>query len=605
MAYVVEINYNEIPSSDIVKYPTHDNKISFPSGDLIGTTDELILNNSDGNYSDTNSNSIFYGVEWLNKLVTVYDDVNNIYTWVGRIKNLTIKEKEKTVVVKIANYVRELADVTCVYSDTGITIAEAIYNILHDVVEVPEGFINYGSFINVKNIHTQNSVTIDIIYTAEHNAKCLSVIQSLLRMTQCDLYTENNVIILKQWSEWEGVGGYRLKANDIIPLTFESTFEENIYNAYSVAYDNSGTVAYATGSVAGSAGDKIWTVPKGEVESTSSTDFKILLDNQTGADWCGNLTITRYQYPIKTFKLKLDDHMTFVRPYDQLDLDFDDWIGEPTRLTRVKYDPSDNEVEVEGEFLNLPVNVVSRDVEAPDPIELITVIPLSGGARVIWNQSTASELLGYKLYFTSTIGEWRSETSNLGQSPIGIKQPETTLDGYAYIDLHELNDNTEYFFRVSCYDTSYNESIASNTMRVIPYSSPIVESMYCCDRDSHLSVVLDPNNTNNGTAPAEEYQYDEFLYDEQAYQPTARYTSQYYYHPTGWDYIEWRGAGNVYISIRTSDDGDTWSDWTGWINAVTISQYTLSGALYVQYRVMYLGNWIDNDYFYIRKLEVA
>ena len=79
MALVITIDSNEIPAGDIRTYPVARNVAEF-NNNLIASEMDIVLDNTDGTYSDTNVLSIFYGVAWVDKEVTVFDDELDIYT---------------------------------------------------------------------------------------------------------------------------------------------------------------------------------------------------------------------------------------------------------------------------------------------------------------------------------------------------------------------------------------------------------------------------------------------------------------------------------------------------------------------------------------------
>jgi len=598
MSDIIEINYNEIPDSDIREYPKSDNRIDFDR-DLIGNITNIVLDNTDDKFSDTNPQSIFYGVEWMDKLVTIYNTEQGIYTWVGRIKNITQKDSDGTVIIKTANFIYEMNDITCVYAASGITVADAMYNIFNDVVGVPPEFLNYGKFLKAINIQTLNSATINIDLDASDNRKCLEVIQSLRRMSLCDVYTVDNIIEVYQWQKWDGVLGYRIKPQDIIPLTFESWFEEEIYNAYNIIYKNGANIATASDFIPGTNGDKVFTIPKDKIESTLSADFKIIYTNLIGANWIGGLILDRYENPIKKFKIDLDEQMSFLRPNKQLDFHFDNFIGEPTKTARIQYDRNTGKLDIEGEFLNLPVNVVDRDIEPPSPVELIAVLPADGSLVAIWTISIEDDHVGYYLFFTSTLGEWLAELCNLGRSYIDIRNPDT-VEGYNIIQIYELNNGTEYFFKVRSYDTSFNESDPSNILSAIPCDNGD-ENKYKIQGDPYIDgLTLDVLNGEGGVAPVSGFTfYGGAKYGEVYYEATAIYESSQLYRPNGFGTIEWRAIGDsedIMFQYRTSDDGTTWSSWSTAVDAIGIKSQNLGSVKYFQYRFIFRSTyWADSD----------
>lgn len=464
MAQIVTINNNVISSGDIRGLPIIRNRVEYDQK-LIASEADIIIDNTDDSYSDTNPISIFYGVDWLDKAITVYDDIQEIYTWVGRLKNLVFDHGNRTVKVKTANYVSNLSDVTCVYSASGITPAEAIYDILVDVIGVSTSYINNSSFTDAINMQTAASATIDITFTAEKNTNCLSVVQELMKLSQCVVFTIDNIINCWQWRVYSGAKGYTIKGSDYIPGTLVTDYDTTIYNAYAIKYNNSGTVASATGTQASTDGDKCYTVPNESIESTTPTDYTILATTQTAADWFGAQVLARYQYPSKLCTLQLDYTQNFLKPNDQIDLVVGGYYHEPVRLVETQIDHNNHKISCKGIYLNLPHNYVTRDTEPPDAVQLIDVTGLESGIRARWTVCTESDHLGYYVYVAAgETGEWSTELTNYGKSPVDVKTTSIDGDGYCYIDIYELSSGATYYARVTAYDTSYNESEPSNTL---------------------------------------------------------------------------------------------------------------------------------------------
>jgi hypothetical protein len=606
VSFQLTIDNNAIQAADVKEWPKVTSKLEF-NRNLIATECDIVLDNTDGTYSDTSATSIFYATNWMDDEVTIYDDAQEIYTWVGRIKNIIVDDTNRTVVVRTANYVREMADVTCVYTASAITPAEAVYEILTDVIGITDAYINYSGFQDGISVQTAASATVDITFTAEHNKSCMAVIQELLRMTQGHLYTVDNIIHYWQWEAYDGAIGFTVNGSDYIPATLKTEYDYTIYNAYSIYYDAAGTATKAFGTKSGTAGDKVYAIPDELPETTTSSEWRIIFDNSTGAAWAGALAMTRYQYPGKICSFSLDNTMNFLEPNQQADLYFGDYIREPVRINEITYDQNAKKLSCKGQFLNLPVNTVSRDTEPPDNVELAEVLPIANGLFVKWSQSHEVDHLGYYVYLAAgEAGSWNEETTNLGQSPIEVKNPSVSVDGYAYINLYELTAGCNYYVKVNSFDTSYNESDDSNVLFATPLSSADV--LYCLSGSIYAGLTLDILNALSGTVPDGYMTFDDL--DDSSYDwdlfITAAYQSGDHFSETGFSSITWKSTSpDIYLKYAESDDGTTWT-WSAEIDTYAASTTALSGKKYLKYIIIfYSESWDDTDTIYIKEIKEA
>lgn len=606
MAQIITIDGNEIPDSDIRLYPVAKNIAEFSTG-LMASEMDIVLDNTDSTYSDVNPESIFYGVDWVNKEVTVFDTILNRYTWKGRIKNIIQNDGDRTVTVRTANYVRDLVDVTCVYSASGITPAEAIYEILTDLIGVTDDYIRIGGFDDAIAIQTAAGATISITFTADDNRSCMNVIQELLRISHCILYTVNNILCLWQWREWDGILGTRVDDSVIIPGTFKSEYDFTQYNAYAVYYNNSGVATCLSGTKTGTDGEKKFVVPDENVESTSPADFRILFSSSSGAAWSGQMAYTRYANPTKKCSFVLTDEMRELEPNDQIDLTTGDYVNEPIRLTSVIYDSNARTVACEGIFLNLPVNVVSRDETPPEAPTIVGILPCRCGMLIKWTQNTETDLLGYKLFLSAgSAGSWSGLMTNLGPSPIDVRNPSLSVDGYCYQLVRELAAGTAYYVKMRAYDTSFNESEDSNIVEehTLPYTTD-EENFYSCDGDLYSGVYLDISNSRGGSVPDDGTDftlYGSGYYYSLNYGPTAIYESP----------ILWNGPESVISSITVKGyadsvddikvqwaeydpDTDTIGSWSSLVSCVGAAILEPDVEYLMLRFVFYSPSWSDTD----------
>jgi hypothetical protein len=617
MSYSYLINNTDIPESDIKAAPKTDEKIIFGGKFVIASEIEIILDNTDpALYDPFTTNSLFFGVAWYNDTVEIYQDGNIVFK--GKLKDISRNDNDHTLTLKASNNIKELIDQKCVISSSSNTTpADLIYDILI-AAGIDEDDIYDATFQTAINIQTTNTVYANCTYTKQDNKSCLQVIEELCRISNCSFYLRDNKICLYQWEEYSGALGYVVRAKNLIEKSFKfESDDSNIYNDYSIAYDSAGTVARATGTDAASItqyGEKSFVAPNESVNSTATTAHKIILKNSTGAAWIGAQILSRYSDLIYKCSFSLDNtagQFDHIRLGDQLDLLFDSFQREPVRLVEMKRDDDKFKIDVSCEFLNLPVEFYSRDTTAPEEVEIMSVYPSSEGALTVkWTQSPESDHLGYLLYFSASNGEFESEFSKLGVSPVELKNPDISPDGYCFVEIGELNPGTIYYFKVKSFDTSYNESDFSNTVSCRVADSVGSTNDYCVAGDIGNGIELDYQNLKFGEFPDEFVSYDEINYDAGTYGVTAIFESGIFDLSYGFDSISVRGFGEVddiQFSYRTSDDGSIFSAWSTPVDICSgkIIQ-SLSGKRCFQYRfIFYSSSWWDSDLAYVDNIQEA
>jgi len=615
MSLTVTVNDILIPDEDILKYPKSKESIAFENNKMLPDTIEILLTNSDPTiYDDRYSGSLFFGTSFFGDIVSVFDNDINRYTFEGKLKDIPIKEQKQTIKLVATNYIDDLAKRTCIYSNAiNKTIAEIIYEILTDVGGIPASNIVYAGFQNAINIQAANTAYINIDYDANTKKSCIAVVNELLRISQCHVYTYQNLIYMYQWQPWGGQFGTDLKKKNVITKSYEHFYsQKDIVNYYRIGYDNAGTIAWESDSDAESIarfGERRFDVPNQKVDSTTSTDFKIHFRNQAGAAWAGDLAIERYKNIQKFCEMVIGSEMEFVPVADQLDLRFTPFVGEPVQIVEREYDKDKDIITVKALFLNTPEVYYVRDSEPPAAPELVSAIPLEdGGILLKWTESQEADWLGYKVYFSSSPGEWEVESCNFGRSGIDRKITQQTPDGYIYEIIYQLNIGTEYSFYVASYDTSFNESGPSNIEKAIPFLDTVDFNMYRCQGNIYSAITLDLNNTLSGSVPDGFNKYsDGDDYGSKDYQPAAFYESGQYYDEDGFTLFSFRGQadpGDITYQYRTSDDDITYTAWTAEADAIGNVDVTLSSVKYFQYRFIFRStNWGDTDSIYLKELE--
>ena len=573
MSQQVYIDYVLIPDDHIIAYPVSEEQIEFNRDKLCAATMELELINIDQYYSKWAPVSILYGSDYYNKPCQVYDTELGIYTWQGRIKAVVSDDRNKTVTVKSSNFVRDMVDTVLEYvSSAAVTPAERIHYILATVLEIDSSFIQYGGFADAIAIQDAASVYCDMNYDKEANVTCLTAIEELLRITSCHLYTIDNIIRFWQWRAWAGQVGTIIKSRRTQNFTSEPD-DGGVVNDYSIAYKSGASVAYQatdypTSLTASRAkfGTRSFLVPDEEVDSTTPEDFRILLQSAAAAQWCGNLKISRNSDMIETFRVQVDYDYGWLHVNDQVDLNEEGLVNEPGRVTAVELDRDNRTLEIQGEFLNLPVNRYSRDTLPPNPVILVSVFP-SGRGKVFlkWSASLETDHVGYYVYFTATPGMWEQEYSHLGRSPVEVKNPSATYDGYVGVELRELLPGVRYYFKVTSFDTRYNESEDSNVLSAVSPAENF--NAYRVTGVLYSVVSLDITNPRRGTVPDRFTTFTD-LDSAGPYDPLTAGIESPVLRTMAGVLLVWRSFGDVVFQSRVSDDGITWGDWVEELSSV-------------------------------------
>jgi hypothetical protein len=592
----VYISDNLIPQSDIKKQPTLMSQMTF-ADNVISSEGEVVLNNVSGQYSDMNSISIFYGASWYNKVVRCYDDVEKQTLMVGLIRNITQDDNSGTVTVKFVNYIQQLSEVKAVASYSAVTPAKAIYDLIL-YAGVPVEYVADGTFAEVEASQTGQSILVDVTYAASDSASCITVINELLRMTSCSLYTLNNVINIKEWEEiTAGEIGTQFKSY-LIPNSLNTYYDETVFNAYSIAYDVSGTVSLATGTAHGTDGTKLFTVPDKNIDSTSSSKFKILLQNVTGATACGEKILKRMKNPRKYLTISSSEKYADVIVGDQMDLTAGDYLGEPATIQKKEQDTSTGIIKWTAEFRNLPVNVITRDITPPDAPEII-VLPWRKGIVVKTSISSETDWFKYLISFTSNTADYESDYCQLGKSPIDSIITSTTPDGYHYTVLTQLRPNIKYYAKAQNVDTALNESSYSVSKWTIPHITS--EDFYNCSGNYIEGVSIDINAVNT-ISPADAKFYGDGTYGNGAYGFTGYYkTPEIIYSDNIINNVLFAGSDKLKYSYRTYD-GTAWSTWSvpttcAASNNIAVDDVGIQIIIY-----FYVSQWSNQDKFYIKEV---
>lgn len=601
MSLSIYISNTLIPDTAIREYPKSSEALSF-DGKVIPDTITFTVDNIERTeYDDRYVGSLFYGVDFYGEPVEIFDNVLGRYIFQGNLIDIEADDGAGTIKFEASNYLRNLSNTPCIYANSSDkTVAECLYEILTDANcgNISASNIVYKGFQNAINIQTANSAYVNLDFDAEKNKNCLTVINELLRMSCCYLYSRQNLIYLLQWEEYAGAIGRAVEKRHLVAGSFKQNYEDsNIYNSYSVAYDNSGTVAYSTGSNTASItkfGERKFTVPNETVDETASSKFNILYRNATGAAWAGAMILNRFTGLKKIAQFQVTDELDFVEIGEQMDLNWYPFVREPIIITSREFDKEGKTISIKGEFLNVPTEYYSRDVEPPGAPELKSVIPSGNGAVYLkWSKCFDADWSGYRVYFTTTKGEWFSDICNYGQSPIENKSTALSSDGCVYYELSQLTPGATYYFKVTAIDTSYNESEYSNVQSC--YIPAAQGNIYRLAGNIATGHTLSRANSNAGT-PLSAWSLFNSIAFPITLSPAAVYESPTLIGCTG---LSWGASGDIVMQYKL---GST-SAWSSEIDAVTNNSISVSGDTITQFRFIYNANtWGASDNFYIKEL---
>ncbi len=607
-----------IPEDDVKNYPKWKERISYDSQRVTADKFDIELSNIDRSlYDDRVSGSLFYGKDFYKQIVTVYDSDLGSYIWKGFITNLIVNRK--VVKVRTKNYLASLSTTECIYdnSSSAEAPAEAIYNILKDVVEIPEADIIEGGFQAAISIQDAAGLAVKVDYSATNKKKCIQVINELCRLSQCHLFSrENSKIYLYQWQPWDGMLGYAIKAKDIEVLSYSHEYEDEIFNSFVIAYGTT-SISYADIDDAGSAvqslsddsmvkySERVFNVPDSGVDDSDVDNVRILITTSTGAIWAGEQAVERFHEMRKTCSLTCGNELDYVKINDQIDLDFDDMAREPARIIERVPDKEKKKIKIKAEFLNIPYEHYSRDLTAPAAVWLDSASPVinkSGAVRLCFSQSFESDHLGYKIYFTTTKGRWNTNQCSSGQSPVDVKNP-ATAGGFSYCYLYQLEPGVEYYFKIVSYDTSLNESADSN---IVSTKLPLYEGadiMYMVQQNAY-GISLDVSNSQGGAAPSDYTVYTDFSSGEFGSVITAFYESPWIINRKGFEEILIKcQGGNIQYQYKIDESGS----WSSLQPADKLLEITMAGSKRLRVRFVFYGSsWSNDDSIIIKELkEVA
>ncbi len=457
-----------IPNEDVIKWPISRETIVFDGGTALRDDSEIILDNVDrSQYDPRYLGSTFFQGSRIGSELRIFESSINRNIYRGKIVDVACDDSSELSITTISN-LSDILERACAYTATAEPVATAIYNLLIEAGLTEDEILREG-FTYAASVHAANSVLVDIKVENSDDSSDQkeygAIINELLRIGNCYITQKNNIVTL--WIDEGYNGEIRYEINDINLESYKENWDkEQVLNSYRVAYINGATIAYTPIVTDNDSyevwGDKQFNVPDQQRDS-DDTDTTVLLTNITGATWCGATKIASFKDILKYCEFDLDEDYEFLHTGDICSLRFDLYYGEPIRIIEREYDQDKGTIHLKCLFLD-PTNSLNRDVTPPDSVYLSFATAIEGGITIGWSLSSAVDHLGYKIYFTTTPGMWKQETCNLGVSPIDNKSTTISSDGLIEFTLTQLTEGATYYFRVTAYDTSNNESVASNVL---------------------------------------------------------------------------------------------------------------------------------------------
>lgn len=602
------INGHEIPLSSIIGQPRFRERITFNNQKLMGSSLKIILDNSDRTlYDPLIPGSLFFESTGYGFEVIIYDSDIGRVIWHAVVSSVSRNDKKKTIEVETKNIIQQLADKSCVHSMSSDEPADVCYDILINAANIPTENVDKASFLAAATIQSSNGMYITTSIAEEDNKTVIQILSEICRMSQMHIYASNNKIFAWQYQEYGGDVGFIIEEHHVVEGSYSDNFRDTYYNEYSVAYNNGGSIAFATGSDSESSYDtSIFAVPDQSRDAGDDiSELTIYFTTETGADSAGELAIGRFSDFVLECEFRIDISMDVIRLNDVISINFNDYQCEPIRVMEREVDRGKGSMYIKGVFLNYPTRVVPVTYEQPDAIFIQAVMPIDyGGLIVKFSKSIEDDIYKYRLFFSTTTGEWRSEWCHLGRSYLEVSDTDMTLDGFSYVKLYRLNQRVMYYFKMCILNNGYIKSEFSNTVHGTAVSDS--SNVYRLDGDVVTEgLSLDEDNSRGGS-PLDGYsEFGSSVYGEDAYAPCSFYQSPVYYSNNGFTMISWWATGDhgdVMFVYRLSDDGTMWSEW-GSIDAVQKRGVDFASSKYIQFIVFFNSSyWTDDDMFFLRQV---
>lgn len=560
---IITINDYTIPQADIVSISTVIESLDHKGDSISGSQATITLNNVDGAYDERIYGSLFYGVDWFNSEVEIYDTDIKLTIFVGRIKKYAIDDTNRRVTLTVNDAIVEMNDIVCICSLSGKTPAEVIYTILTDPngLNLSDNRIVKGTFDAAAAYQASLGITLEVNYLAKDNIKIFDAIRAICEYTGASIYMRDNRIVYVQRKPYTGELGMALYDKDIIVGSVrQESGDLPIYNAYEITYKSGSGVAIASG-VNQSSRIKYgvlntWVVPQSGRSSTLASDYKLLFSTQAAALAAGNLILSLYAFRRTLVQFSVSIEYADIMLGDIIIAQFKPYTNEPILVKEIQKNPEQRTIQIKGELINY-YRTIELDTTPPNTPEIKGYIYNYNQQRLYIEVSNDPTVSGYYVYVSR---------DNSFQDIVVVQDklspfiaPTTTYLGKQYLYFTTPPDS--YYLKITAFDQSKNISDDSQIVHIdIPGDvTSLSRRHYRCAGGLFLDYLsIDIYNQSNDTPPEHLLSYDDNpLYDAAIYTYAAVYDSDTIYNSAT---LTLDASPETLISYRTYTT--SWSEFS-------------------------------------------
>lgn len=364
---ILYLNNYPLPAEVVTKWPELKEEISYDSQFNIPDGFTVEIDNHDPTrYDPKYPGSLLYGMKVMKIPVSIFDPDMNETIMKGIVKNISTDEGTGIMSIDCTSQLSALAENDVQIVETGITPAEMAYKILTAPVTlgsttpiIDPSFIDKSSYRFCKNYQQYQRWTgnITIYKGGDNNKKCKDVLPEINKLGHMALFSHYDRIYFWQYTE-------DYTPSIIISSTIANSYKDyyseddafKIKNSYSIAYFNGATVSTVTGKDMKSIndyGESVFSIPSNDVDSSTSADFTMGLDNVVGAKRLGIAVISRLCKPAFMCEFDLPYSYNMLKVGDVIGLNFGAFSGlnTPVRITYAEYNRDDNRIKIKTLFL--------------------------------------------------------------------------------------------------------------------------------------------------------------------------------------------------------------------------------------------------------------
>jgi hypothetical protein len=359
------LNNVAIPAGKVLRWPEISEEISYDSN--INIPDSYIVEIDNSNpllYDPKYPSSILYGCQILKIPMSIYDSDMGQNIMRGWVKNIQTDSGTARMTVEATSQLSLLATNDVQIVKTGLSPAEILYQMITAPVTIglplpliDPSYIDTSSYQYCASYQRARRITADIniLKGGDSSKKFSDIIPELNKIGQMVVYSHFDKIYFWQYDN-------NKTPTHIISVVEAGSYRDyysqdaafKIKNSYSIAYINGANIAYATGKDMTSIqkyGESIFSIPSDRMNSTASADFNVGLDNETGAQNCGQAAMSRLNKPAFMCEFVLPYSYNYLKIGDILGLNFGIFSSTPVRVLSAAYDLSGNKIKYKTLFL--------------------------------------------------------------------------------------------------------------------------------------------------------------------------------------------------------------------------------------------------------------